>query len=54
MSRRAVCEKHKYGSVKGALSDGGPYSTPLAQDIYLALWFAERLTLDSDGVATMA
>jgi hypothetical protein len=27
MSRRAVCEKHKYGSLRGALRDGGPYST---------------------------
>src|SRR5262245_2633476 len=25
-SRRAVCEQHKYGSVRGAPSDGGPYS----------------------------
>ncbi len=24
--RRAVCEQHKYGSVRGALRDGGPYS----------------------------
>ncbi len=25
-SRRAVCERHKYGSVRGAFSDEGPYS----------------------------
>ena len=25
-SRRAVCEQHKYGSVRGAPSDGGSYS----------------------------
>jgi hypothetical protein len=24
--RRAVCEQHKYGSVRGALRDGGSYS----------------------------
>ena len=27
MSRRAVCEKHKHGSVRGALRNGGAYST---------------------------
>ena len=30
-SRRAVCEQHKYGSVRGALRDEGSYSMQNAQ-----------------------
>jgi hypothetical protein len=28
-SRRAVCEKHKYGSVRGAPGNGGAYLEPI-------------------------